>query len=254
MKKMILMGCLWMFAIASYSQENGRVKSGTPLRWGMNGSLEVMEGDLAVYYGNNDTNTINRRNSIPISSPTGNLHVTRFASVQAVCDERSVLLNWVATQQNSVDRYEMEQSINGHNWTNIGTVPANRSDLGEASYSFNYTKNADNLLFRIAAISTTGERAYTSIIESPCSNAAYLAVTPNPVYSTATIKLGSPVASKIKLILVNSSGVVVQSSNRSLMAGLNQVPLNMSGLTKGYYILYIQRMDGKQDALNIVKQ
>ena len=148
----------------------------------------------------------------------------------------------------------MEQSADGSNWTNIGIVPANRTDLGEAAYSFNYNKNAENVLFRITAVSNTGERAYTSMIESPCSNAAYLAVTPNPVYSTATVKIGSPVAGKIKLMLVNSSGVVVQSSNRSLTAGLNQVSMDMSRLTSGYYVLYIQRADGRQDVLNIVKQ
>ncbi len=254
MRKVILMWCLYMLSIAGFSQGNGRVRSGTPLRWSINGSVEIMEGDLAQHYGSNDSNMVYTRSSTYESPTLGNPHATRFASVQGLCDQNSVLLNWVAVQQFISDRYDIEQSSDRRKWTAIGTVPANRTQFGEASYSLNSTKNAANMLFRIIAVSTTGERMYSTIIESPCSNGSYFGLTPNPVYSTTTVRIGSPVASKIKMLLVNSSGTVVQSRDTSMLAGTNQVFLDMSALPRGFYSLYIQWMGGKQDVLKIVKQ
>jgi hypothetical protein len=254
MRSMILMGCLVVLSIAAHTQSNGRVRSGTPLRWSMNGSVEVMEGDLTQYYGSNDSNTVYRRVSTYESATLGNPHATRVASVQALCEQNAVQLNWVAIQQFNADKYDVEQSADGRNWTTIATVLANRTEFGEANYNYNYTKNASNVFFRINAISTSGEHLYSSVIESPCSSNSYLSVTPNPVYSTTTIRLGSSVATKIKLTLVNSSGVIVQTSNATLSAGTNQVPLNMSGLQQGFYSLFIQWMGGKQDILKLVKQ
>lgn len=255
MRSMILMGCLFLLAVAGYSQPTAaRVKSGNPLRWSMNGSVEIMEGDLTQYYGSTDSNIIYKRISTYESATLGIPHVTRVASVQALCEQNSVQLNWVAAQHFNADSYEVEQSSDGRNWISVGIIPANVTEFGAANYSFNYTKNASNVLFRINAVSTTGEHVYSSIIESPCSSNSYLAITPNPVYSTTTIRLGSPVATKVKLMLVNSSGVVVQTSNAGLSAGINQLPLDMSSLPRGYYSLFIQWMGGRQDVTKLIKQ
>ena len=248
------MGCLSLLVLASSAQQTARVKSGTPLRWSMNGSVEIMEGDLTQYYGSTDSNTIYRRTSTYESATLGNPHITRVASVQALCEQNSVQLSWVAAQQFNADRYDIEQSADGRSWTSVGSIPANVTDFGEVNYSFNYTRNASNVLFRINAVSTTGEHVYSSIIESPCSSNSYLGITPNPVYSTTTIRLGSPVATKVKLMLVNSSGVVVQTRNAGLSAGTNHLPVDMSNLQKGFYSLFIQWAGGKQDVLKLIKQ
>lgn len=254
MRSLILMGCLWLLAIAGYSQSNGRVRSGTPLRWSVNGSVEIMEGDLTQYYGSNDSNIIYTRTSTYESATLGNPHLTRFANVQGLCEQNSVQLNWVARQQFNADRYDIEQSTDGRNWTSIGMVPANRTDFGEANYNFNYTKNAGNVFFRINALSTTGERVYSSVIESPCSNNAYRSITPNPVYSTTTVRIGSPVATKAKMMLVNSSGVIVQVRDATMLPGTNQLPVDMSSLPTGFYSLFIQWAGGRSDVMKLMKQ
>ncbi len=254
MRSLILVLCLGMLWNASYAQNNGRVRSGTPLRWGMNGSIEVMEGELAVYYGRNDTANFRRNNQLVTATTNNNPFATSFASVQGVCDQNSVLLKWVAVQQAGADRYDVEQSLDGRNWTSIGVVPASKTDAGEASYSFNYMKNAGNTLFRISAVNITGERIYSSIVESPCSANSYMAVTPNPVYSTTTVRIGSPSATKVKLLLVDGAGTVLQSREASLLTGMNQVPVDMGRLPAGQYTLFVQWQQGKQDVLNLVKQ
>jgi hypothetical protein len=77
---------------------------------------------------------------------------------------------------------------------------------------------------------------------------------PNPVYSIANVQLGAPQAAKVELQLVNSNGVVVQTREQGLMAGINQVPVDMSSLNKGIYTLFIQWQGGRQDSYKLVKQ
>ena len=250
------MSCLCLSVLLTQAQTNGRVRSGNLLRWGMNGSVETLEGNLAVYYGSNDTVNYNRTvlTNSSNSNTVRNPFSTRFVSVKGLCEQNSVTLSWVAVQQSGADRFEIEESPDGRRWTSVGMLPANKSEVGEASYNFNFTKNSSNTLFRVSAVSNTGEKLYSPLVESPCSPNSYLAVTPNPVYSTTTVRVGSPIATKVKLMLVDGSGVVLQNREATLIAGTNQVPVDMSTLPAGAYTLSIQWQKGKQDVLSVIKQ
>jgi hypothetical protein len=248
------MGCLYMLTLTVHAQGN-RVRSGTPLRWSMNGSVEIMEGDLTQYYGSTDSNKVYRLSSTYESPTLGNRHAAKFSSVQALCQQNGVQITWSALQeQYSADRYEIEQSTDGYRWTNIGMIPANRTEVGEASYNFSYARNTGNVQFRIGAISATGEKVYSTNVQLPCSANSYMAVTFNPVYSTTSIRVGTPVATKVKLLLLNSNGIVTQSRDASLGVGTNEIPVDMSGFAPGFYSAVIQWIGGKTDIIKLVKQ
>ena len=254
MKNMILLGCCYLVVFASSAQVASRVKSGTPLRWGMNSSIEIMEGDLKQYYGTTDT-AANKRYSAVASETITNPHSIRFRNLQAQCDNSSMLVNWVATQQSGTNFFEIEQSDdNSNNWKVIASVPSSQMQTGQSAYTFTYYKNAPNSVFRIAAIMNTGERLYSSVFESPCSVNSFLSITPNPVYSTTIVRIGSSTPTKLKLLLVDTRGAVVQNRDVSILQGSNSLSLDMSNLPRGYYTLAIQWMNGKQNVLNMIKQ
>jgi len=253
----MLIGCLWMLALQSLAQgTNGREKSGTPLRWSQNGNTEVLEGDFYRTFNDTDTSKAKTQKIKSSSVPGGNPTATKFSSVQALCDHNSIRFNWVAIQQYAAgDKYEIEQSSDdGANWTMIGQINANRTELGEAAYSYIYNKNLGKVLFRISAINIAGEKVYSSIMESPCSNSTYLSVSPNPVTSSTTLRIGAPDATKIKIALVNSSGVIVQNKQVSLLKGNNQVTMDMNNLQPGSYILSVNWNSGNRETFKLVKQ
>jgi len=254
MRSLILMGCLWLLSPATNAQTtHSRVPSGTPLKWSMQGGIEIMPGDLSTYYGTGDTATAFRRN---ISSPTavgGNPNATRFASLNAQCHQNTVAFNWVAIQQFNAYNYEIEQSSNGRNWEVVGVVPAKRTEFGESSYNFNYNRNVGNVFFRITATDIAGQRVFSSVLESPCSNNSYIGLTPNPVYSSTTIRLGSPANAKVRLILMDAKGAVVHTTDANLMQGINHIPLDMSRFSRGSYTVVIRWFNGKQEVLPVVK-
>jgi hypothetical protein len=250
---MILMGIFYLFSVTAYTQAS-RVRSGTPLRWSMNSSVEIMEGDLTQYYGSSDSSGVKRNGIINVTT-VSNPHALRFSSVQAQCNHDAMMLNWTAVQQPDADRYEVEQSDdNGASWRVVGTVLARQTQTGESAYTFHYNKNAANSLFRIAAVTTNGARLFSSLVNSPCGINSYLSATPNPVYSTTTVRIGSPTTTKLRLMLVDTRGVVVQKKDVTVSAGTNSLPVDMSNLVSGYYTLAIQWMGGRQDVINLVKQ
>ena len=257
MRSTILMGCLWILALTSYAQgTNGRDKSGTQLRWSQNGNKEVLEGDFYRTFNDTDTTKAKTQKIRSSTAQGGNPNTTKFSSVQALCDHNSIRFNWIAIQQYAAgDTYEIEQSSDGGaNWTMIGQINANRTELGEAAYSYLYNKNAGKILFRISAINIAGEKSYSSIVESPCSNSTYLSVSPNPVTSNTTLRIGAPAATKIKIILSNSSGVVMQNKEVSLLQGNNQVSMDMTNLQTGSYILSVNWNGGSRETFKLVKQ
>jgi hypothetical protein len=253
MSKAIMLVCFSLLMMTAGAQGNGRVRSGTPLRWTMkDGSIEIMEGDLVQQYGTNDT--ANKRQQMITTARKTN-PLSRVSSGRAVCDQNSVVFNWVGIQQPGVARYELEQSADeGVTWHAIGTVPANREELGKASYSFRYNNKQDKVVFRINAISTNGEAVPGTLIASPCHVNSYRAISPNPVFSTTNLQIGASGAEKVKLLLVNNSGVVMQTRELGLLRGTNQVPVDMSTLPQGYYTLFIQWNGGRQDVFKLVKQ
>ena len=64
MKNVIIAGCLSFFSIVAAAQQGNRVRSGNNLRWAMNGSVEIMEGDLAQQYGTSDSASFKRFNKV----------------------------------------------------------------------------------------------------------------------------------------------------------------------------------------------
>ena len=255
MKSAILTGCLWVLAVAANAQDDSRVPSGTPIKWGMNGSVEIMPGNLKTYYGSNDTATAHLRGRTGYATALGgNPNTTRFASLRAQCDNNAMVLQWTAVQQFGTDNYEIEQSSDGRNWKVVGAVPANRTELGEANYRFNYNREARDGFYRITATTIGGDRVVSSVMESPCSNNSYLALTPNPVYSSTTVRIGSPVAGKVKMTVLNAGGAVVMSRDASLVSGINHLPLDMSRVPRGQYTVVISWRNGRQETLPLVKQ
>ena len=254
MKSVILMGGLGLFAFSASAQMTGRAKqSSLPLG---------VANRTAVSYNRNvsslnqiDTTTVYLRNAgTPTASVMGSPTALRFSDIQAQCDQNAMVLSWEAIQQFNAGRYEVEQSDDQRNWRVIGVVPANRTEFGRSNYNFTYNQNTGSSLFRITAVTTGEERVYSALIESPCSNTSYLAVTPNPVYNSTTVRIGSPATARVKLVLFNSAGAAMQQREATLQSGINHVPLDMGSLPRGAYSLMIIWSNGKQESLQLIKQ
>lgn len=254
MKRMILVMCLGLFVISTYAQndERDRFVSMNPLR---NGDGSFMKSNNPLFYNNTSTDTTWSKKRLSSTTSSKDPFAFRINSIQALCDLNSLQLNWTTIQQQSdADHFEIEQSSDGGvTWTNIGTLPATRYQTGNVGYSFIYNKSLGNVDLRVAAVNIGGEKRYSSIVRSACSNTNLLSVD-NLVYSTANVRIGSSRVQNVKMILTDENGIAVQAREAGLTQGVNSISLDMSNLHKGIYMLTIIWPGGTQQSVKMVKQ
>lgn len=254
MKRMIIvMGLgLFTFAVNAQYSERDRLVSTNPLR---NGDGSFVKANNPLFFNSGSTDTISLKRRITSTISSKNPNAFRINSIQALCDQNSLQLNWTTIQaQSDADRFEIEQSADeGITWTNIGTMPATRNETGNISYNFTYNKSLGNVDLRVAAINIGGEKRYTPIVRSACSNTNLLSVD-NLVYSTANVRIGSPKVQNVRMILTNETGVPVLAKEAGLTQGVNSISLEMGGLHKGIYMLTIIWPGGAQQSVKVVKQ
>jgi len=254
MKRMILVLCTGLLAFHTHAQwdERDRLVSLNPLR---NGDGSFMKANNPLYFNNRPYDTISTKMRMVTKASTNDPFAFRIKTIQALCDQNSVQLNWTSVQQQTdADHFDIEQSADaGVTWTNIGTVPATRFRNGNLSYGYTYYKSPGNVDFRVAAVDAAGQRRYSSTVHSACSNTNLLSVD-NLVYSTANIRIGSPKVQNVRMILTNEYGVAVQAREAGLTQGVNSISLDMSSLRKGIYMLTIIWPGGAEQSVKMVKQ
>jgi len=254
MKRMIIVMCTWFSAIAAHSQydERDRLVSINPIRMG-DGSF--MKANNPLFFNNTSTDTTWSKRKIAKTVSSGDPYAFRISSIQALCDLNSLQLNWTTIQrQPDADHFEIEQSNDGGlTWTNIGFLPATRNETGNVPYNFVYNKSLGTVDLRVAAVNIAGEKRYSSIVHSACSNTNLLSVE-NLVYNTANVRIGSAKNQNVKMLLMNEFGRVVKEIEAGLTQGVNSISIDMSGLQKGVYMLTIVWPGGGQQSVKIVKQ
>ena len=205
MKRAILVMCIGLLGITTYAQfdERDRLVSTNPLR---NGDGSFYKANNPLFYNNTSTDTTLAKQRRITTTTNSDPFTFRINSVQALCDLNSLQLNWNTIQrQADADHFEIEQSAdNGITWTNIGRVPATRNEIGNVAYNFVYNKSLSSVDLRVAAVNIAGEKRYSSIVRSACSNTTLVSVD-NLVHSTANIRIGSAKIQNVKKDLLNQS-------------------------------------------------
>jgi hypothetical protein len=166
-------------------------------------------------------------------------------------------LNWQTDGEVNFDRYEIERSSNGADFSTIG----NEAAKGTASSKQQYN-HADNLAsingetfyYRLKIIDKDGNFTYSSIILIRRDQKMTTAVSihPNPVVtgSVATVRFSTSVAGKVEIRVVDMAGKTVLQQQTSVFEGNNNVSLtNLDKLLPGIYTL--QLSNGNE--LSVVK-
>src|SRR5678816_667984 len=190
MKRMLLVMCLGLFAVAGQTQssERNRLVSNNPLR---NGDGSFVKANNPLFFNHSSADTMWSKKRLTTSTSTGDPFAFRVNSIQVLCDLNSTQLSWTSIQrQPDADYFDIEQSSDGGiNWTNIGTVPASKFETGNGTYNFVYNKSPDNIDLRVVAINKKKKKRYSAIVHSACSNSNNLLSVDNLVYSTAHVRL-----------------------------------------------------------------
>jgi choice-of-anchor B domain-containing protein len=167
------------------------------------------------------------------------VELTRF---DARAEGNTALLEWETASEYNNTGFEIQHSINGTVWVNIGFVPARGDRSSPTTYSFRVGDLAPGThFFRLRQVDLDGSSHYSGVrsisVEGQKLQATLL---PTVVSDYCTLKINSPISSSVRVEIVRADG---QSTGQiwNLQVENEQV-LNLFSLDlpAGFYFVLLQ--------------
>ncbi len=177
---------------------------------------------------------------------TGTVLPVKLISFDGYHNNGANHLNWKTTNEINFDHFEIERSLDGLNFTKLGSVNANTTGGDIKNYSFTDglagITTATKVYYRLKIADANGSYTYSRvvIISSEKNNGLLISLYPNPFNEilTATLQLKSQ--DQVKVILTDATGKIVYQSSKILQAGTHTVSYDeFKKLSSGSYIFTI---------------
>ncbi len=166
--------------------------------------------------------------------------------------DRSIGIRWTVENEVNIEKYEIERSSDGRNFTGIISAASTNSSV--------YTKNdlsplATDNFYRIKALTVGGYTQYSSIVKvAQLNELAAITVSPNPVVDQRTqVRFINQTAGTYELKLFNQSGQLMQKEQVKVV-DINFVKtfvLN-NNFAAGVYQLSILKPDGSISSQQLI--
>lgn len=177
----------------------------------------------------------------------------KLTSFSATCKDNTAIIAWTTGSESQLNEFVIHCSIDGTNWTQIGSVPAQNAPNG-ANYSFTDATPQPGSLYRLEILDQDASSTYSPIFHGGCSEIALpLGVYPNPATGQATVQISLRQATTGKLQVLTIAGQIIYETQWNLQPGLNQWLIPLSGWASGSYLLRLVLPDGTHSTLLIKK-
>lgn len=231
--------------VAHFLDDDG-AGSNTPL-WHIEGSdVAIMpkNGSATTSYGTVTTNLFNSIADITNlyssayftlgTRDASNILPVKLLDLAAIAQQQNVLVKWRVSNEQQVNRYEVEKSTDGLHFSTMTSVIAVNSIPVYDYQVIDQHAAAGWNYYRLSVYDNAGKSNYTSIVKVWIGKMSDFIVYPNP--ATDAIKINLPVSSSISQIaIVNSSGQVV----KQLTTTEQSLTINIESLSKGMYFIRI---------------
>lgn len=184
--------------------------------------------------------------------------VAAFNTIKAEAVGADVLVNWALDNAAIVDRYEVERSADGINFTQIGEAAAIKNEAASAAYSFTDLNPEPGIYYyRIKAVSDAYKAyEYTEAVKvKVVKYKGELYVFPNPVTSNVIgLRMNMTMPEGLYAIrLINSNGQAVMTKQVLHSRNTATQPVTYpSSVTDGTYQLEVTGPDKKRSVITIV--
>jgi len=176
----------------------------------------------------------------------------KFIGFTVAKSNNDAILKWeVANEDANTDRYELERSFNGTDFTSFATVAKNAGSSANNSYTSTdanvaaRTMNTGIVYYRVKQVDKDGHFAYTEIrnIKFTGTKGFAASVFPNPVKDIATVNIDITTATEIFIFVTDAAGKELQKLTMDAAVGGNTTKVNMSAFAAGTYLFKIKAGD-----------
>jgi hypothetical protein len=222
----------------------------------INGFTPAIAHDIILFTGtiNGSFSTVN----IPASYSliyNSNSVVLRFSTAlpvnfvdfQAKINGEQLELKWKIENEHNVQKYEVQESGDGRNFSTLGYLDAGESP----TYSYSINSPKQRTYYRIKSVDFDGTYKYSSILLINEGKGLILRTYPNPVTTWITVEHG-PATGKERITISSIDGRILKTINPA--NGSRQTKIDMASWPASDYYITFFSMEGKRSGLLFVKQ
>jgi hypothetical protein len=153
-----------------------------------------------------------------------------------------VVLRWITSEEENFDHFEIERSLNGKEWSTIGSVDGMKERHNNPAYSFTDQSPTVANYYRLKMIDIDLQFGYGSIVAVKIAGQhEAVKVYPNPATVMLFVSNTQPGVWQ-HLEFTNASGQVVLT--RKYCSSESVISMNVGSLKKGMYFLTISDAKG----------
>jgi len=215
-----------------------------------NGAIEFLEG--ARFQGKALTsagaitlnnNQINGEIPLPVV-------LTKFNA--ELSENENVLVTWSTVSETNSDRFEVQHSISGKDWKEIGVVSSRGESVASVNYSFSHANASRGTnYYRLKMVDKDQTFAYSRIKSIDYKPLISLQVYPNPTPNSITFQVEN-IDFVQRIQLISLLGISVYDQKKEGFTSLvNQI--DMKAYPAGAYVARVTDRNGAVSSLRIVK-
>jgi hypothetical protein len=192
---------------------------------------------------------------VSIKFPAGVISVKEEILSQSLNDfkgfyqeDGKVEIKWVTNFEQNSDRFEVERSFDGANWTTAGTMKAQGVSTNKLAYNFvdkvgRNIVHKNDLYYRLKQVNLDKKTSFSKILVVRVFNKKSLrmvSVTPNPVKNDISVNVQLNENSFVVMKIVNMEGNEMMRKAQRVEEGQNSFVMDGSNkLTPGMYFLEV---------------
>ncbi|MEJ7611119.1 MAG: T9SS type A sorting domain-containing protein [Ferruginibacter sp.] len=191
---------------------------------------------------------------------TPGANAVRYLSLNAVAQEKSVVVSWMTEEGANDSHYIVERSFNGQNFTTIGIVLDGFDSDNGKSYLFKESKTALEgnavIYYRLKHTQPDGKFTYSNIINVTLKTDTekFMQVSPNPFTVKINVLFNSNEKGYAEIRMVNVTGEVVLTRTVYVINGINNLNIESLGsLPSGVYAATVIMNDKVLNTKKIIK-
>ncbi len=174
-----------------------------------------------------------------------------FISLTGVRSVDHVNLHWTITCTKVISYFNIERSLDGRYFENIGTLMGTGAACNATP--FNYSDDISLLTvpaayYRITAITVNGQSKRSQLLPVRLKQVSVFTVSPNPANSQITIGITSSLKTMADIFIIDEAGRMMIKQQQLLKEGYNS--FNVQGLQRLQPGIYAVRMVVRGEAFN----
>ncbi len=197
------------------------------------------------------TNDVLPLNNVPVP--------VKFNNFTAIRRDADGLLTWAVENESALtDRYEIERSLNGTDFTKIANIAPKNNGLSSNTYvltDYNLAglRSAGILYYRVKQVDRDGRFIYSDIRSIRLDGRGFaVGIYPNPVKDVATLNIDLIEDADILVSITDAAGKQVKQVQVQGFKGPNVKKIDLMGMASGAYVFKVST-GTEQKTISVVK-